>query len=146
MKMQAITEPAEAGPVELVKQVFQFVDIDDPDRFPLQVQHRNAHHGADGQRRDRFAGIKVNWGFGERRAGVSVYDVSSRALVFSKTKTPFFLFRPMFWGTFALSANAGAVLVPTPRTRFAEIAHARLRAQVAATLNEAVSLVLRESR
>jgi histidinol-phosphate phosphatase family protein len=46
----------------------------------------------------------------------------------------------------ALSANAGAVLVPTPRTRFAEIAHARLRAQVAATLNEAVSLVLRESR
>ena len=46
----------------------------------------------------------------------------------------------------ALAANAGAVLVPTPRTRVAEIAHARTHARVAATLNEAVSLVLREAR
>ena len=46
----------------------------------------------------------------------------------------------------ALAANAGAVLVPTPRTRVAEIAHARTHARVARPLNEAVSLVLREAR
>jgi phosphoglycolate phosphatase-like HAD superfamily hydrolase len=46
----------------------------------------------------------------------------------------------------ALAANARAVLVPTERTRVAEIANARVRARVAASLSDAVSLVLRESR
>jgi histidinol-phosphate phosphatase family protein len=46
----------------------------------------------------------------------------------------------------ALAANARAVLVPTDRTRVAEIANARVRARVAASLSDAVSLVLRESR
>jgi histidinol-phosphate phosphatase family protein len=46
----------------------------------------------------------------------------------------------------ALAANARAVLVPTERTRFAEITHARVEARVAASLSDAVSLVLRESR
>ena len=46
----------------------------------------------------------------------------------------------------ALAANARAVLVPTDRTRADEIAHARDRAKVAASLTDAVSMVLRESR
>jgi histidinol-phosphate phosphatase family protein len=46
----------------------------------------------------------------------------------------------------ALSANARAVLVPTPRTRGVEIAHAKERAHVAATLTDAVTIVLRETR
>jgi histidinol-phosphate phosphatase family protein len=46
----------------------------------------------------------------------------------------------------ALAADARAVLVPTERTRFAEITHARVKARVAASLSDAVSLVLRESR
>ena len=46
----------------------------------------------------------------------------------------------------ALAANARAVLVPTPRTRVDEIADARVRAEVAATLSDAVALVLREAR
>jgi histidinol-phosphate phosphatase family protein len=46
----------------------------------------------------------------------------------------------------ALAANAGAVLVPTTRTRAAEVAHARMHARVAATLTDAVAIVLRASR
>jgi histidinol-phosphate phosphatase family protein len=46
----------------------------------------------------------------------------------------------------ALAANAGAVLVPTERTRVEEITHARNRARVAASLTDAVSMVLRASR
>jgi histidinol-phosphate phosphatase family protein len=46
----------------------------------------------------------------------------------------------------ALAAKARAVLVPTDRTRVEEIQHARSRARVAATLTDAVSMVLRESR
>ncbi|MCV7421267.1 HAD-IIIA family hydrolase [Mycobacterium yunnanensis] len=46
----------------------------------------------------------------------------------------------------ALAANARAVLVPTERTRSGEIASARLRANVAATLSDAVAMVLREAR
>jgi histidinol-phosphate phosphatase family protein len=46
----------------------------------------------------------------------------------------------------ALAADARAVLVPTPRTRVGEIADARMRAQVAATLSDAVAMVLREAR
>jgi histidinol-phosphate phosphatase family protein len=46
----------------------------------------------------------------------------------------------------ALAANARAVLVPTSRTLGAEIADARIRARVAATLNDAVAMVLREAR
>jgi histidinol phosphatase-like enzyme len=46
----------------------------------------------------------------------------------------------------ALAANARAVLVPTARTRVAEISRARMQARVAATLAEAVSMVLREFR
>ncbi|OBG61770.1 HAD-IIIA family hydrolase [Mycobacterium sp. E3339] len=46
----------------------------------------------------------------------------------------------------ALSAGADAVLVPTARTRPAEVDHARAHARVAATLDDAVSLVLRECR
>lgn len=46
----------------------------------------------------------------------------------------------------ALAARAGAVLVPTARTLNKEVADARVRAAVAATLDEAVSLVLRECR
>jgi histidinol-phosphate phosphatase family protein len=44
----------------------------------------------------------------------------------------------------ALSASADAVLVPTGRTRREEISEARMQARVAATLGDAVSLVLRE--
>ncbi|OBI25891.1 HAD-IIIA family hydrolase [Mycobacterium sp. E2238] len=44
----------------------------------------------------------------------------------------------------ALSAGAGAVLVPTGRTLIAEVDHARRHARVAPTLDAAVSLVLRE--
>lgn len=44
----------------------------------------------------------------------------------------------------ALAADAKAVLVPTTRTLPAEIRDARARAQVAQSLSEAVSLVLRE--
>jgi histidinol-phosphate phosphatase family protein len=44
----------------------------------------------------------------------------------------------------ALSASADAVLVPTGRTRRQEISEARMRARVAATLGDAVSLVLKE--
>lgn len=44
----------------------------------------------------------------------------------------------------ALSAHAGAVLVPTAKTLPHEVTEARVRARVAATLNDAVSLVLRE--
>jgi histidinol-phosphate phosphatase family protein len=46
----------------------------------------------------------------------------------------------------ALAANARAVLVPTPRTLGVEIDHARVRARVAASLTDAVAMVLRESR
>jgi beta-phosphoglucomutase-like phosphatase (HAD superfamily) len=46
----------------------------------------------------------------------------------------------------ALAANARAVLVPTSRTRGVEIADASARARVAATLTDAVSIVLREWR
>lgn len=46
----------------------------------------------------------------------------------------------------ALAAGAAAVLVPTNRTLPAEVDHARAHAQVAATLDDAVSLVLRECR
>lgn len=46
----------------------------------------------------------------------------------------------------ALAAGARAVLVPTHRTLPAEVEHARAHAQVAATLNDAVSLVLSECR
>jgi beta-phosphoglucomutase-like phosphatase (HAD superfamily) len=46
----------------------------------------------------------------------------------------------------ALSARAAAVLVPTERTLGQEISDARLRARVAATLSDAVSLVLQECR
>jgi histidinol-phosphate phosphatase family protein len=44
----------------------------------------------------------------------------------------------------ALSARADVVLVPTGRTRRQEIGDARARARVAATLSDAVSLVLKE--
>lgn len=46
----------------------------------------------------------------------------------------------------ALAAGARAVLVPTDRTLPAEVEHARSYAHVAATLDDAVSLVLRECR
>jgi histidinol-phosphate phosphatase family protein len=46
----------------------------------------------------------------------------------------------------AQSADAAAVLVPTPRTLPAEVEHARATARVAATLDDAVTLVLRECR
>jgi phosphoglycolate phosphatase-like HAD superfamily hydrolase len=46
----------------------------------------------------------------------------------------------------ALSAHADAVLVPTGRTRREEISDARSRARVAATLEDAVSLVLKDSQ
>ncbi|OBF30336.1 HAD family hydrolase [Mycobacterium sp. ACS1612] len=46
----------------------------------------------------------------------------------------------------ALSANADVVLVPTERTRRQEISDARARARVAATLTDAVSLVLKDCR
>ncbi|APA77297.1 HAD-IIIA family hydrolase [Mycobacterium avium subsp. hominissuis] len=46
----------------------------------------------------------------------------------------------------ALAAGAAAVLVPTDRTLPAEVEHARAHARVAATLNDAVSLVLSECR
>jgi histidinol-phosphate phosphatase family protein len=46
----------------------------------------------------------------------------------------------------ALAAQARAVLVPTARTLPDEVAHARVFARVAPTLDEAVSLVLRECR
>lgn len=46
----------------------------------------------------------------------------------------------------ALAAGARAVLVPTDRTLSAEVDHAREHAQVAATLDDAVSLVLSECR
>lgn len=48
----------------------------------------------------------------------------------------------------ALAANARAVLVPTRRTRTAEITGARAsaRARVASNLNDAVAMVLREAR
>ncbi|ORA19505.1 HAD family hydrolase [Mycobacterium arosiense ATCC BAA-1401 = DSM 45069] len=46
----------------------------------------------------------------------------------------------------ALAAGARAVLVPTDRTVAAEVEHARRHARVAATLNDAVSLVLSECR
>jgi histidinol-phosphate phosphatase family protein len=46
----------------------------------------------------------------------------------------------------ALNADARAVLVPTPRTLAQEISDARMRARVAATFTDAVSMVLRESR
>lgn len=46
----------------------------------------------------------------------------------------------------ALAAGAGAVLVPTRRTLPPEVDHARAHARVAATLDDAVSLVLRECR
>ncbi|MDD4866732.1 MAG: HAD-IIIA family hydrolase, partial [Mycobacterium sp.] len=46
----------------------------------------------------------------------------------------------------ALAADARAVLVPTSRTLPAEVDWARAHAQVAATLDDAVSLVLRECR
>jgi histidinol-phosphate phosphatase family protein len=44
----------------------------------------------------------------------------------------------------ALSANADVVLVPTGRTRRQEISDARMRARVAPTLSDAVSLVLKD--
>ena len=44
----------------------------------------------------------------------------------------------------ALSARADVVLVPTGRTRRQETGDARARARVAATLSDAVSLVLKE--
>jgi histidinol-phosphate phosphatase family protein len=46
----------------------------------------------------------------------------------------------------ALAAGAGAVLVPTGRTLPAEVDQARSHARVAATLDDAASLVLRECR
>ena len=46
----------------------------------------------------------------------------------------------------ALSAGAEAVLVPTERTLRHEISDAQMRARVAADLNTAVSLVLKECR
>lgn len=46
----------------------------------------------------------------------------------------------------ALAAGARAVLVPTDRTLPGEVEHARQHARVAATLNDAVSLVLSECR
>ncbi len=46
----------------------------------------------------------------------------------------------------ALSARARAVLVPTSRTLAREVADARRRAKVAVSLDDAVSLVLRECR
>ncbi len=46
----------------------------------------------------------------------------------------------------ALSARADVVLVPTGRTRRQEISEARVRARVAATLEDAVSLVLKDCR
>lgn len=46
----------------------------------------------------------------------------------------------------ALAAGARAVLVPTDRTLPGEVEHARRHARVAATLNDAVSLVLSECR
>jgi histidinol-phosphate phosphatase family protein len=46
----------------------------------------------------------------------------------------------------ALSARADAVLVPTDRTLGQEISDARVRARVAATLDDAVSMVLEECR
>jgi histidinol-phosphate phosphatase family protein len=46
----------------------------------------------------------------------------------------------------ALAARAKAVLVPTDRTLCHEISHAREKAYVASTLNDAVSLVLRQCR
>jgi histidinol-phosphate phosphatase family protein len=46
----------------------------------------------------------------------------------------------------ALSAGADAVLVPTERTLRHEISDAHMRARVAADLNSAVSLVLKECR
>jgi histidinol-phosphate phosphatase family protein len=46
----------------------------------------------------------------------------------------------------ALSAGADAVLVPTDRTRRQEVVDATDRARVAATLSDAVSLVLRDCR
>jgi histidinol-phosphate phosphatase family protein len=46
----------------------------------------------------------------------------------------------------ALAADAQAVLVPTARTLQGEVQHAHTVAQVAATLDEAVSLVLRDCR
>jgi histidinol-phosphate phosphatase family protein len=46
----------------------------------------------------------------------------------------------------ALSARADVVLVPTGRTRRQEISDARVRARVAATLEDAVSLVLKDCR
>jgi histidinol-phosphate phosphatase family protein len=46
----------------------------------------------------------------------------------------------------ALSAHADVVLVPTGRTRRNEISDARVRARVAATLKDAVSLVLKDCR
>jgi phosphoglycolate phosphatase-like HAD superfamily hydrolase len=46
----------------------------------------------------------------------------------------------------ALSAGADAVLVPTGRTLPNEIVNARARARVATTLDEAVALVLEDSR
>lgn len=46
----------------------------------------------------------------------------------------------------ALAADAGAILVPTRRTRGAEIADARANAAVARSLNAAVSLVLKGIR
>ncbi|MGE2713364.1 HAD-IIIA family hydrolase [Mycolicibacterium litorale] len=46
----------------------------------------------------------------------------------------------------ALSANADAVLVPTDRTLPQEITEARRRARVAATLVDAVDLILRDAR
>jgi histidinol-phosphate phosphatase family protein len=46
----------------------------------------------------------------------------------------------------ALSARADVVLVPTGRTRRQEISEARMRARVAATLTDAVALVLKDCR
>jgi histidinol phosphatase-like enzyme len=46
----------------------------------------------------------------------------------------------------ALAVDAGAILVPTRRTRTAEIADARATAAVARSLNAAVSLVLKGIR
>ncbi len=46
----------------------------------------------------------------------------------------------------ALSARADVVLVPTGRTRRQEISEARVRARVAPTLDDAVSLVLKDCR
>jgi beta-phosphoglucomutase-like phosphatase (HAD superfamily) len=46
----------------------------------------------------------------------------------------------------ALAAGARAVLVPTDRTLTAEVDYARAHAQVAETLDDAVSLVLSECR